>query len=139
MKNLGLLSILCCLGLIACNSGTTNTTTPQTGSGSIGTPPNVFTISSLTATGCLSLTSGSSCSVQITYNATGTYQGQLSTIFPNGGYTSTISNCPITTNNSQTCTFSITNIVESALSPSQQVTIQSNGHGITILSVGGQS
>lgn len=128
------------LFLVACNSGSNgvNSSDVQNISGSVGTYPNQFQISTGTATGCRAISNNGSCNISITYLGTGTYyNGPLTTNTLNG-YTSTIANCSNTGMQAQTCNFTITNTGGST-SSAQTVTIYANGQsiGINAFTLGG--
>lgn len=125
--------------LVACNGGgTTNGSDVQTGGPStVGTSPNFFTISSLTATGCKSISTNGNCTVSVTYTGGGTYSGPL-TLNTLSGYTSTINTCNNPTSIGNTCNFTINN-TGGSVSNALPVTIYSNGQslGISLFVVGG--
>lgn len=124
--------------LVACNNGGTTSSDVQTGGPStVGTNPNTFTISSLTATGCKSISTSGNCNVSVTYTGNGTYSGPL-TLNALSGYTSTVSTCLNPTNIANTCTFTINN-TGGSVSTALPVTIYSNGQslGISLFVVGG--
>ena len=125
--------------LAACNSGGGTTSSDvQTGKSTVGSGSNQFTISSLTATGCKTISTNGSCTISFTYSGIGNYQGQLS-INALSGYTSTITtSCYNTSSTSQTCNWTINN-TGGNVNTAQTVTIYSNGQtvGINLFVVGG--
>ena len=134
-----LLILLGVMSLAACNSGGGSTSSDvQTGNASVGSGGNQFVISSLTATGCKTISTNGSCTISFTYSGTGNYRGQLS-INALSGYTPTITtSCNQTSSTSQTCNWTINN-TGGSVNTAQTVTIYSNGQavGISLFVVGG--
>jgi hypothetical protein len=140
MKNKSIFVALSALMVLAgCNAGNnTNSSDVQTNAGSIGQSPNTFAITSLTATGCKTISVNGNCSVNIVYNGTGTFVGSLAATFPITGYTSpNISSCQAVSAISHSCTFTISN-TGASVSSAQNVNISSNGQaGLNLFVVGG--
>jgi|GEM_PF-2436257 len=134
-----LIGLITGLGLAGCNLGstTTNSSDIQTGNGSVSSGNSAFTISALTATGCLTIATNGSCTVTFNYYGSNSFLGVL-TLNTLSGYTSTINSCTNVNTWVQSCTFTINNTGGST-STALPVTIYANGQsqGIQLFSVGG--